>query len=313
LLARSLGNSQIGNLNGSRPEGAAENDAKHILLQAILEEKMSLRTIKAVALDVDGTLLDSDHRLRDDVKNALSDLVENDLQVILATARGPKILAPVLRLLPISPLLVCFSGAWVGEIDREFNPTREFLNRRHSMAVARSIVAQALELNVEPNVLTVNTWRARKMTREIMLESQIAECSPLITSDLFEDGVEPNKILLITGEEESKQPLQAIADSMRSVCNAAFSKPNYLEVVPLGVDKAEALRQLTAILGLELSQVAAIGDGLNDIEMLREAGLGIAMGNAPEAVKSEADWVTGTNNEGGVAQAVWKLLLGDLI
>jgi Cof subfamily protein (haloacid dehalogenase superfamily) len=275
---------------------------------------MSLRTIKAVALDVDGTLLDSDHRLRDDVKNALSDLVENDLQVILATARGPKILGAVLRLLPISPLLVCFSGAWVGEIDREtLNPTRELLNRRHSMAVARSIVAQALELNVEPNVLTVATWRARKMTREIMLESQIAECSPLITSDLFEDGVEPNKILLITGEEESKQPLHAIADSTRSVCNAAFSKPNYLEIVPLGVHKAEALRHLTAILGLELSQVAAIGDGLNDIEMLREAGLGIAMGNAPEAVKFEADWVTGTNNEGGVAQAVRKLLNDGLI
>jgi Cof subfamily protein (haloacid dehalogenase superfamily) len=274
---------------------------------------MSLRTIKAVAVDVDGTLLDSDHRLRDDVKNALSDLVENDLHVILATARGPKILGPILRLLPISPLLVCFSGAWVGEIDREFNPTRELLNRRHSMAVARSIVAQALELNVEPNVLTVDTWRAGKMTREIMLESQIAECSPLITSDLFEDGVEPNKILLITGEGESKQPLQAIADSTRSVCNAAFSKPNYLEIVPLGVHKAEALRHLTAILGLELSQVAAIGDGLNDLEMLREAGLGIAMGNAPEAVKSEADWVTGTNNEGGVAQAVWKLLNGGLV
>jgi Cof subfamily protein (haloacid dehalogenase superfamily) len=151
------------------------------------------------------------------------------------------------------------------------------------------------------------------MTREIMLESQIAECSPLITSDLFEDGVEPNKILLITAEEESNQPLHTIADSIQSVSNAAFSKPNYLEIVPLGVNKAEALRHLTAILGLELTQVAAIGDGLNDIEMLREAGLGIAMGNSPEAVKSVAGWVTGTNNEAGVAQAVWKLMKNGFI
>jgi Cof subfamily protein (haloacid dehalogenase superfamily) len=275
---------------------------------------MSLRSIKAVAVDVDGTLLDSDHRLRDAVKAALCDLAANGIQVILATARGPKILGAVLRLLPISPLLVCFSGAWVGEIDREtFNPTREFLNRRHSMAVARSIVAQALELNVEPNVLTVDTWRARKMTREIMLESRITECSPLITSELLEDGRAPNKILLITGEEESNAPLHTIADSMQSVCNAAFSKPNYLEIVPLGVHKAEALLHLTAILGLELSQIAAIGDGLNDIEMLRESGLGIAMGNAPEAVKSVADWVTGTNNEACVAQAVRKLFRDGLI
>jgi len=277
-------------------------------------QTMCASKIKAVALDVDGTLLDSDHRLRDPVKGALRDLVANDIYVILATARGPKILGAVLRVLPIAPLLVCFSGAWVGEIDRvSLTVTREILNRRHSMPVARSIVAKALELNVEPNVLTVDTWRARKMTREIMLESQIAECRPLITSDLLEDGNEPNKILLITAEEASNQPLQRIAHSVRYVCNATFSKPNYLEIVPLGVHKAEALLHLTAILGLDLSQVAAIGDGLNDLEMLTEAGVGIAMGNAPDAVKSVADWVTGTNDEAGVAQAVCKLFEDALI
>ena len=106
---------------------------------------MSPRSIKAVAVDVDGTLLDSDHLLRDAVKAALCDLAANGIQVILATARGPKILGAVLRLLPISPLLVCFSGAWVGEIDREsLNPTREILDRRHSMGVARSIVADGV-------------------------------------------------------------------------------------------------------------------------------------------------------------------------
>ena len=280
----------------------------------LLVWKMSLRSIKAVAVDVDGTLLDSDHRLSDAVKDALCDLAANDIEVILATSRGPQILGAVLRLLPISPLLVCFSGAWVGEIDRESLVTkREILNRRHTMSVARSIVASALELNVEPNVLTVDTWRVRKMTREIMVETQITECSPVITSELLVEGKEPNKILLITGEEQSNQPLHAIANSIQSVCNAAFSKPNYLEIVPIGVHKAEALLRLAAILDLELSQVAAIGDGLNDIEMLREAGLGIAMGNAPEAVKSVADWVTGTNDEAGVAQAVQKLFKDGLI
>jgi Cof subfamily protein (haloacid dehalogenase superfamily) len=275
---------------------------------------MSVPTIKAVALDVDGTLLDSEHRVAEGVKSALRDLVANDVFVILATARGPRILAPVLRLLPISPLLVCFSGAWVGEIDRESLITRkEILNRRHKMGVARLIVAKALELNVEPNVFGVDTWRVRKMTREIMHESQIAECNPLITPDLLPDGDEPNKILLITPEEAPNLPLHTIADSIRSMSSAAFSKSNYLEIVPFGVNKAGALRHLTETLGLDLSQVAAIGDGLNDIEMLTEAGLGIAMGNAPEAVKSVAAWVTGTNNEAGVAQAVQKLLAEGLV
>lgn len=269
---------------------------------------MSLHPIQAVAVDVDGTLLDSDHRLREADKEALCDLVANDIHVILATARGPMILAAVLRELPFPPLLVCFSGGWIGEIDTELSiAKRVILDRRHNMAVARSIVATALKLNVEPNVFTATTWRTRSMTHEIILESQITGCSPSITADLLDEGNEPNKILLITGEDESNQALHTIADSMHSLCNAAFSKPNYLEIVPFGVHKAAALMHLTGILGLDLTQVAAIGDGLNDIEMLREAGVGIAMGNAPESVKSVADWVTGTNDEAGVAQAVRKL------
>ena len=273
-----------------------------------IQVRMSPHAIKAFAVDVDGTLLDSDHRLRAAARDALCDLAANNIRVVLATARSPGVLGAVLRSLPISPLLICFSGAWIGEIDSEsLTPTRVMLDRRHSLPVAKTILATALGLNVEPNVFTVDTWRARRMTTEIMLECQITECRPVITSDLLEDGQEPSKILLITAENESSQALHVIADSVQSFSNATFSKPNYLEIVPIGVNKAEALKQLAAILGLDLSQFAAIGDGLNDIEMLREAGLGIAMGNAPDAVKSVADWVTGTNDQDGVALAVQRL------
>jgi Cof subfamily protein (haloacid dehalogenase superfamily) len=275
---------------------------------------MSGRAVKLVAIDVDGTLLDGDHQLRDAVMDSLHELVARNIHVVLATARGPQALNPVLRPLQFSPLLVCFSGAWVGEIDRpSLAPKKVILERRHSMSVARSILATALDHDVEPHVLTVNTWRTRKMSPETMLECQLTECRPIITSDLLENGVEPNKILLIATELNSSQALHTIADSVQSLSSAAFSKPNYLEIVPKGANKAAALMHLVAILGLDLSQVAAIGDGYNDIEMIREAGLGIAMGNAPAAVKSAADWVTGTNNEAGVAQAVRRLFEDGLI
>jgi Cof subfamily protein (haloacid dehalogenase superfamily) len=275
---------------------------------------MSRRAIKVMAIDVDGTLLDGDHQLKDAVKDALYELAARNIHVVLATARGPQALKPVLRLLQFSPLLVCFSGAWVGEIDRpSLAPKKVMLERRHPMSVARSIVATALEHNVEPHVLTVDSWRTRKMSPETILECQLTECTPIITADLLEEGVEPNKILLIATERDSSQALQTIADSVQSLSSAAFSKPNYLEIVPKGANKAAALMHLVAILGLDLSQVAAVGDGYNDIEMIREAGLGIAMGNAPAAVKSAADWVTGTNNEAGVAQAVRRLFEDDLI
>ena len=276
--------------------------------------KMSRREIKVVAIDVDGTLLDGDHQLRNAVKDSLYELAARNMHVVLATARGPQALNPVLRPLQFSPLLVCFSGAWVGEIDRHsLAPKKVILERRHSISVARSIVAAALDHNVEPHVLTAETWRTRKMSPETMHECQLTECRPIITSDLLEDGVEPNKILLIASDSHSSQALHIIADSVQSVSNPAFSKPDYLEIVPKGANKAAALMHLVAILGLDLSQVAAIGDGYNDIEMIREAGSGIAMGNAPATVQSAADWVTGTNNEAGVAQAVRRLFEDGLI
>ena len=183
----------------------------------------------------------------------------------------------------------------------------------HTASAARSIVATALAYNFEPNVLTPDAWRVRTLTKEIQAESEIIESPPLVTPDLLGGDEEPNKILLIAGEGEPTKLLFALASSLQLSSTATFSKPNYLEIVPIGVNKAKALATLATTLGIELSQVAALGDGLNDVEMLREAGLGIAMGNAPEAVKSAADWITGTNDEEGVAQAVRRLVTDGLI
>ena len=71
---------------------------------------------------------------------------------------------------------------------------------------------------------------------------------------------------------------------------------------------AKALAVLTETLGFELSQIAAIGDAPNDLEMLKAVGLAIAMGNASSEVKASAEWVVGTNDEAGVAQAAQRLL-----
>jgi len=267
-----------------------------------------------VAVDVDGTLLDSAHRLRAAVRDALGQLSASGVKVVLATARGPRALTMIVSQLRFSPFLICFSGAWIGELDpKSLRARNVLLDQRHTPSAARSIVATAFAYHVEPNVFTPDVWRARTLTKEIQAESDIIESSPLITQDLLGDDQTPNKILLITSEGEPAKVLRTLANLFLSMSTATFSKPNYLEIVPIGVDKAKALVKLANSLGLELSQVAALGDGQNDMEMLREAGLGIAMGNASDAVKSAADWITGTNDEDGVAQAVGRLVSSGLI
>jgi hydroxymethylpyrimidine pyrophosphatase-like HAD family hydrolase len=111
-------------------------------------------------------------------------------------------------------------------------------------------VATALAHHVEPNVFTPEAWRVRNLTKEIQAESDIIESAPLVTQDLLGPGEAPNKILLITSEDEPAKVLRTLAKSLHSMSTATFSKPNYLEIVPIGVDKAKALAKLAKSLGI---------------------------------------------------------------
>lgn len=82
-----------------------------------------------------------------------------------------------------------------------------------------------------------------------------------------------------------------------------------IEVNAIGINKAKGLQKVCALLGISMDNVMAVGDSLNDIAMITEAGLGIAMGNAQDTVKQAADDITGTNKESGVAQAIRKWVL----
>ena len=82
----------------------------------------------------------------------------------------------------------------------------------------------------------------------------------------------------------------------------------YLEVIPKVINKGQGIRDICKVLGIDPDEVISFGDAANDIPMLQEAGMGVAMGNAAEAVKAAADMVTLSNNEDGIAAALEKLL-----
>ena len=90
------------------------------------------------------------------------------------------------------------------------------------------------------------------------------------------------------------------------------SEPFFLEVVPCSVDKANTLGALLEHLGVTREEVMAIGDGTCDVAMLQLAGMGVAMGQAPDSVKACADYITASNEEDGVAAAVEKMILAEV-
>jgi Cof subfamily protein (haloacid dehalogenase superfamily) len=273
------------------------------------ESRSKKSAVRLMAIDVDGTLLDGSHRLRTEVKEAVKRLAASGCAVALATARGPQAVVEIVQQLAFAPSLICFSGGWIGELgSTSLRPVNIRLDRRLPANIARSIVNQAINQGVEPNVFTPETWRVRKLTDEIVEETRIVNLQPIVSEDLLADAVEPNKIMLISRLEAADELLPPIERSIRSISTVTFSKRNYLEILPVGVNKAKAVATVSRLLGVDLSEVVAIGDGLNDLEMLREVGFAIAMGNALDQVKAAADLVVGSNNEAGVAQAVIEIL-----
>src|SRR6516165_5494518 len=116
---------------------------------------MKSSAIRLFAVDVDGTLLDSTHRLRTDVKDSVCRLAASGLEIALATARGPAAVREIVRQLDFSPWLICFSGGWIGELDLvSLQPKDIRLDHRISCAAAHSILGAAFSHNVEPNVFT---------------------------------------------------------------------------------------------------------------------------------------------------------------
>ena len=264
--------------------------------------------VRLFAIDVDGTILDSSHRLKTEVRDAVCRLAASGVQMVLATARGPQAVRDIVRQFDFSPWLIGFSGAWIGELDSgSLEPKNVRSDERIAAAQARLILSTAISNNVEPNVFTPESWRVRTMTPEILEECAIVNLKPIQTSELMTMEEPPSKIMLI-GRLDQIAALKQIQESVRGVATGTFSKPNYLEILPAGVNKARALINLAASLGVELSEVAAIGDAPNDLEMLNEVGFAIAMGNASDRVKTAADLVVNTNDNAGVAEAVDTIL-----
>ena len=117
------------------------------------------------------------------------------------------------------------------------------------------------------------------------------------------------KILLLGHAPEILAAQEEARSRFAKTANCFLSSPEVLELVPPGVDKGSGLARLSELLGVPREEIVALGDGENDIPMLRWAGLGVAMGNAPDSVKAAADLVAPPCTEDGAAWVMERFLL----
>ena len=264
---------------------------------------------KAVFIDVDGTLIKSDHSISIATFDVIQKLVTNEILVVLVSARplsGIESIAKDIGLLnnPIASL----NGAYIsdkGDI---------ILNSIIELGIVRDLNEQLQPYGSTIIYYQQNEWFSQSQNFDTDFEQKITSIPVLIqpfqlTLQCWQKNhTGPNKILVITAEAATNDIQESLTKKFGKHLNIYTSKPTYLEIMNKEASKVNAVKLLLERFNIRKEEIIAIGDNFNDKEMIEYAGLGIAMGNAPEEIKVIADYVTDTNNEDGVAKALLRIL-----
>lgn len=261
---------------------------------------------KLVAMDLDDTLLTTGLEITEHTKQILKQVRARGVHVTLATGRMYRSTLPFARELGITEPLITYQGALV----KEELSGRVYFYRPVPLKTARGVLEKGYELGIHINIYLNDTLFVDGITEEGIGYAKLArvELHPVgnLLDFLKED---PVKIIFIA-EEKLLDKLQPYMEEVFGrELYITRSKPHYLEFMHLQANKGHSLEAVAKALGVAGDEVIAFGDSFNDLPMLRYAGLGVAMGNARPEVKAQADYVTTTNDDEGVARALEKFVL----
>jgi len=263
---------------------------------------------KLIASDMDGTLLTKDKRISPAVESAVCRASRAGVVFCLASGRPLCGMKKYMDSLGLSSPAIACNGTVI------IRPDGEVLYRQClEPAPAREVLAFGKRFGV-----TMCVWSDEKLFVSHINE-RTEHYSSLMSTDkmtLIEDW-EPviamgiDKILWHSEVDVVARYQQILADELTTPVNYFTSNPRFLEFVDHMASKAEALRRLADILAIDIADTIAVGDGFNDLEMLRAAGIGVAMGNAPDEIKRQCGWVAPTNENDGVAALIEHFILAE--
>lgn len=263
-----------------------------------------------IVLDIDGTLVNSEKVITPYTLKVLTNLQKVGKKIALASGRPVQGIighANTLRLNNFGGYILAYNGGSV--IDTR---TNEVI---YSKYFPNDIISEICEELKSTNI-TVNTYENDKiiMGNAINKYSDIeARIIGLETKFVKDFGCyvtfNVNKLLLAGDPADILKLEKLFSEKYKGVIGVFRSEEFFLELVPLGIDKAKSIDVLLKKLGLTSEQCIACGDGYNDITMIQYAGLGVAMGNAVDEVKAAADIITATNDQDGVAKIIEEYMM----
>jgi hypothetical protein len=273
---------------------------------------------KLFVADMDGTLLDDNKGLSAKNIQSIKKLQEFGVKFAVATGRHDSMIKTYLKHLDLHVPVISCNGAVV----REPFSDQIFLAQPLPKEQSLQVIELCKEMNASFHIYGHESIFGEKLSHKMLYYHnlnktlppeertklvQVPDCSEIVLG-----APEPiYKFLILTDEIKDQFDIR---DRLADIAglNVCQSMPKLWDVMKAGISKAYALQKLSEDLGIKRNEIAAIGDQLNDIDLIEYAGLGIAVANAEEALKAKADMVTiADNNEDAVSEAIERILSND--
>ncbi len=283
---------------------------------------------KLIAIDLDGTLLNSYGQVSEKNKKVLNNAIENGVEIVLASGRSSNSVKNIANDLENAKYIICGNGSLIYDLQKEEIIYDKFIEKKKALQII-----QICEQNsIYYNVYTENMVIAKTLENNVLFYHQENANKPdskktkiNLVENIYEyvSNLENENILKFTISDKSSIIFNSIIRKLREIKNidvldvAHMSRKiiksgteevsleyYYTEITSENVDKWNAIIWLAKNLNINENEIMAIGDNINDKLMIENAGLGVAMGNSAPYIKEIADKVVSNNNDDGVAEAV---------
>ncbi len=287
---------------------------------------------KLIAIDIDGTLLNSYGEVSEKNKQAIQKALNKNIDVVLTSGRMPQAILPIASEINSNKYLISGNGAAIYDIQKEKVVYNNYMSKRKILEIIDICEKNSMFYNVYTN----NSILTKSLNYNILFYHNENKKHPEdkrikinVIENLYDyiNSYKGNDFLKITICDSDEMIFKSIINKLKNIKNidvlevAHMSKKIikygtddyeisyfYTEITNQNVNKWSAIQKLIKMLGIKEEEVVAIGDNINDKEMIENAGLGIVPENSSPTMKKIADKVVSSNNESGVAEAIDKYI-----